>query len=652
MRRLRVAFVCCLLLTAVAPAVGAAGTATEDDAIVASYTFAPADAADRVRVTVRLTSMPASVSSFRFTPRYDGIRVQSTRGFSRSGGEFVWDGRTGDPSITFTAPAAPRTATVRPEDGGANGLGTAGAEQWTYVAAGRLTFSYSYRYYGVDPGIETRVAADGGTAGPSIVFLGEYAVTNRSYGDQQFRLVVPEAATFTDRDRNEVLSALIGARVALDVGAVDRRVNVFVTTDPIRRGGVTFPQRRRGVQDVWVRDDVRLNTTGNTWFHEYVHSRQSYETTAETRWFTEASAEYYTALLTLQQGRIEFDTVHDHLTTERGADDRLAAPSTWSSSRTPYTKGRRVLAALDLRIRAASGGDATLQDVFRTMNRHDGPVSSADFRRMVDDAAGADLSGWLDRYVQGTATPSVPANPYSFTNPDVADADGDGLDDATERALGTSPFTPDTDDDGLTDLRERDGPTDPLDADTDDDGLEDGRELAVGADPTVADTDDDGLVDGREVAVGADPTVADTDSDGLADGRELAVGADPAVYDTDGDGLADGREVALGADPTVADTDDDGLDDAREARLGTDPASRFTDGDRLADAAELAFDSDPTERDTDGDGLGDAAEKRHGTDPRDPDTDGDGIPDGREVRAGTDPTTDTSGIVFFVADLF
>jgi hypothetical protein len=74
---------------------------------------------------------------------------------------------------------------------------------------------------------------------------------------------------------------------------------------------------------------------------------------------------------------------------------------------------------------------------------------------------------------------------------EAPDADGDGLSDEQEAALGTDPDNPDTDGDGLTDFEEvgADGTynvgvdTDPLNADTDGDGYTDGEEVAGGADP-------------------------------------------------------------------------------------------------------------------------------------------------------------------------
>jgi hypothetical protein len=602
-------------------------SAAAPDAIVLAYEFAPADPPDRVRVTVRLDTVPDPVESFRFTPSLPGMAIESAEGFVREDGDLVWDGRSYDAFVTDTAPAASGAATEGDEDA-ADGLGTAEAADWTYVATEPLTLRYSYRYYGSDPGVRTRVTASDGAAGPTIVFLGRAETATRGFA-QQVRLVVPHAANLSTRE--SVMRTLLGARQALSVGAVDERLNVFVATAPIRHGATAYPQRVPDEQDVWVRDDVPVNTTDNTWVHEYVHTRQAFETTARTRWVTEASAEYYAALLTMRQGRVSFAAFREHVRVDDYADDRLADPGTWSDDRTPYTRGERVLAALDVRIRRASNGTASFQDVFRRMNAHDGPVTADDFRRFVNDAAGEDLSPWLRRYVRGTDLPPRPADPYVLSPPGTDDADYDELSPAEERDHGTSPFHDDTDGDGVADAREVDGPTDPTAADTDGDGLDDALERVARTDPTVPDTDGDGLEDGTEV-------------------RDR--GSDPLAADTDGDGLGDVRERDLRSDPTDRDGDGDGIEDAREVELGLDPATQFTDDDSLADDEERERGTDPANRDTDGDGLDDDAELERGTDPTDSDTDGDGYEDRAEVEAGTDPASSTGPVAFFFARLF
>ncbi len=96
------------------------------------------------------------------------------------------------------------------------------------------------------------------------------------------------------------------------------------------------------------------------------------------------------------------------------------------------------------------------------------------------------------------------------------DEDGDGLPDDYETLVGLNPNDPidaleDQDKDGLSALEEFELNTDPNVADTDGDGIDDGEEVVLGedgfiSDPTIADTDGDGLSDGVEILVGSDPS--------------------------------------------------------------------------------------------------------------------------------------------------
>lgn len=142
-----------------------------------------------------------------------------------------------------------------------------------------------------------------------------------------------------------------------------------------------------------------------------------------------------------------------------------------------------------------------------------------------------------------------------FTNflANLPDRDGDGLDDLTERNVGSNVAVADTDGDALTDYQEVvTYGSDPNIPDTDNDGLTDYQEAIVyHTAPFNPDTDDDGLTDYEEVATyNTDPTLADTDSDGLTDSEELLTYyTDPRNADTDSDGYNDGDEIAAGTDP-------------------------------------------------------------------------------------------------------
>ncbi len=116
------------------------------------------------------------------------------------------------------------------------------------------------------------------------------------------------------------------------------------------------------------------------------------------------------------------------------------------------------------------------------------------------------------------------------------DSDGDGLDDGWERAnFGNLDQTADGDPDGdnISNTDELAQGTHPNLADTDGDGLNDDVETET--DPLDADSDNDGLLDGEEVALGTDPNNRDTDGDIFGDGFEVAEGTDPLDPNSPGD---------------------------------------------------------------------------------------------------------------------
>lgn len=246
------------------------------------------------------------------------------------------------------------------------------------------------------------------------------------------------------------------------------------------------------------------------------------------------------------------------------------------------------------------------------------------------------------------------------------DSDGDGLDDF-EDARSADPELSDADFDGIGDAEELEAGLDPLDADTDGDGSPDGEDPA----PSIADADRDGIPDDVDGAVfspdvdadslldGVDPNTSsqDTDGDGLNDGLEHRLGFDPAdatspedptsYMDTDGDGVLDTDEMMFGTSPDLRDSDADALPDGVEIFVhGTDPLRTDSDSDGLPDFAEVNIHyTSPVDADEDLDGVLDVDEVAWGTSSRDGDTDHDGLSDALEIAGGGGSPTrrDTDG---------
>ena len=130
----------------------------------------------------------------------------------------------------------------------------------------------------------------------------------------------------------------------------------------------------------------------------------------------------------------------------------------------------------------------------------------------VSGGAGSEIGKWYDRSPATIRDGYILETGYA-TNPTVADADGDGLNDSAEQAAGSNPFLADTDGDGLTDGQEVNlTQTNPKLADTNNNGTNDAAE----------DSDNDELTNLAEITQhSTNPLDDDSDNDGIKDGAEV-----------------------------------------------------------------------------------------------------------------------------------
>ena len=436
----------------------------------------------RIRVTATFSIENArEFETYLDNGKWYDTTVRSTSGFSTApvdGGERIrltWDEETSPATVTYTVD--------RPEqyrEGGQFENRIApfiDGGDWMYVrdinpAGHSIVWEPGGGGFSTATTIDTDqsvVDADG------LFFVGDYEQFDESGGGTEFRIIVPPSADLRPAPV-EIARTLASTSVEMPTEPTTDAVYVFVSGGP-RKDVSEAVGTTVSIDDefdiVGYADDDAPSAR-NTWIHEYFHIRQTYDPLGERiRWFDEGSADYYMMLFSLHQNRLSYETFMLNLRDgdvgrgQQYMDDTLADEETWDRLDTQYEKGRRVLAALDVKIRRATDGERTLMDVFVRMTERDGRITYPEFKTIVTDVAGQSFDSWLDRYVTTGRAPTVPDTPEHYVSTvDGWDSDDDGVPDQRETEVGTHPFVADTDDDGIPDGEEIRGDTDPLQPNT------------------------------------------------------------------------------------------------------------------------------------------------------------------------------------------
>jgi len=392
---------------AAAGADGPTNSASDAVSVTYEYRLTPAEPGE-IEVLATL-SVPSSVTSVDvWIP--SNATLSDRQGFERdedTPSRLHWDAGDATPSVTFTVPV--------------NVTGEGSRRRYYSVDAGSMALFDT-------PRLTVDALADGSrvdiderftTAGPGyatrpLTYLGPHETYTTSTPRGTVTLVEPAAANITAGPR-AVRDALARAartlRIGNDSGPVVAVAAPQRTVEWAPEGlTIDSDEDETRTEAFWVRDDTRLDEPGYTWVHEYVHTRQAFETTTRTRWLTEASGTYYAALDALDANRIDFGTFRDFLT--RGgsdgfgsADDVLADPKTWGS-RTDYLKGALVVGQIDRRIRLASDGSHSFASVLRRLPR-DRPTGIDTFLDAVGAVSNDTVREFAERQVRSETAPSM-----------------------------------------------------------------------------------------------------------------------------------------------------------------------------------------------------------------------------------------------------
>ncbi|WP_159076997.1 hypothetical protein [Halococcoides cellulosivorans] len=380
--------------------IATSGVAVAADPVTetATYRLTPSDPGT-VEVDL-LYSTPDPLTELSIAPPESASAIE-TEGFTREGDRFVWDGETDRPRLTLRL-AVNETGTERQAAAAPTGSGLIFADTGDWALFTRPSTSVRWTARG-DLGFERTSTTDGpGVTGSSMVFLGDHETTTRTVDGERIVYVRP-AGVDPAVDPDETLDALEFASRELQVGARDDRILAVAAPTTVDWGVAGL---QVGPADFWVQADRSLGA-GSTWYHEYVHARQDFETTTETAWTTEAMATYYAALLGLQRDG-SFETFQATLapgTRDTYDDVILSDPGTWHDA-APYRKGSLAVGQTDRRIRLASDGSTFLR-VWSVLNRQDGPLTAADLYAAIVAASNDSVAARTRTDVESTGGLSI-----------------------------------------------------------------------------------------------------------------------------------------------------------------------------------------------------------------------------------------------------
>ncbi|WP_338739096.1 hypothetical protein [Haloplanus salilacus] len=389
----------------------------EPGSVTLTFEYDIPSSVEELRVSVPVTSL-------------SGISVGETDGFERSEqGWFRWDGETESPSFSLRLAVS---------DSLADGVRGVEREDWALVSEPNSRVQVQAPERPIRTKSFEVAEGEPGHADSHLAFLGEH--------DRRDVTVADENATFILRgegaDPTQAADFLRTANEHFDLGVQRGRVTVFVL--PLREEETADIEAATVDTAFWIgTSGLALDGTGSVFAHEYVHTRLGPTGRDDATWLTEATAEYYGRVFSLNDGVGSYDAFLDGLRATEYAPDRravvLADGETWRGTTAHYTKGAHVLAALDAQIQRRTGGERSLRDVFEGRSE---PFEDYEaFRAAVIETSGdEDLGPWLDRYVTTDDLPPLPENPRYYVAASSVDSDGDGMANGAELDANRHPF--------------------------------------------------------------------------------------------------------------------------------------------------------------------------------------------------------------------
>jgi len=302
-------------------------------------------------------------------------------------GAWAWRGDGTVPQFNYTIDAD--TFAERDEHGSGGDRSFVG-DGWAVLDRDDVEPDVGYR-----GSVRTRPAAPAGYAGSEYALLDDYETATANGADGPLTVVVADSAR-PERSPGEIADLPATVTRQLNVSDEPQATTLFVVPAGYDRAFGFADGDELAVRGDSVWDGLLT--------HEYLHTRQDFETAGDMEWFVEGSAFYFMALGPYQHGSMEWEQFQRR-TTPAGSEVVLTNNESYTAA---ARRGAPVLMGLDRRIRDATNNTRTLADVHRRLTDHE-RIDYEGFAANVTAVAGTDLRPWLDRHVDGNATVSPPA---------------------------------------------------------------------------------------------------------------------------------------------------------------------------------------------------------------------------------------------------
>lgn len=355
-------------------------------------------------VTVERTDSNGETNQFTVTIRFENYTgtdpyyvtglhpedVDRVDGFDRSERQFDaelywWDGETETPVIEYTLESR--------DNWDRNGAVPFPNLETEYVDGKAHYWDGERSYY-----IGNRAYSVAGPGGHvhDRVFFGEATVHRHSIGGKTVPFVVP-ASVDPEVDPETAASAMAHTHRALNV-TDDVYLDVVWYTDEMVTEGLASGS------SVYLKPFASSLTAR----HEYVHTQQEYAT-SDLGWFSEGSADYLASLAAVLGGDRTFEEFYSDANTPMDSEANLLD---YDDDQVHYTKGERVVAAIDARIRNETDGEASVVDLVRALNRNSRNASEQPLDQLfleLDGLTGAQTADQFRPYLTEPAVPLLPS---------------------------------------------------------------------------------------------------------------------------------------------------------------------------------------------------------------------------------------------------